>query len=136
METLAIILAEGEPRQNPLAVHMAVCSDNARAQSGAPRHRFLTRASAFDWTRAGARRQFDAKKPRLPSCRACFKRPRPPELGFTIIDTAPHTDKEATAAANLRFLFSFPCRRHVFDLLAPWPGRKSWLAIDKNTART
>ena len=118
METLAIIAQKGGSGKTTLAVHMAVCA----AMQG---HKVALididtdQGSAFDWNESRApERKFDAKKTTAAELPGLLQKAQAAGIGLTIIDTAPHTDKEATAAAKLADFVLIPCRPSRFDLRA------------------
>jgi chromosome partitioning protein len=118
METLAIISQKGGSGKTTLAVHMAVCAA-MRGHKVALIDIDFDQGSAFDWNESREpARKFDAKKAEAAELPGLLQKAEAAGIGFTIIDTAPHTDKEATAAAKLADFVLIPCRPSRFDLRA------------------
>jgi chromosome partitioning protein len=118
VETLAIIAQKGGAGKTTLAVHMAVCA----AMQG---HKVglididHDQASAFDWNQSRQpSRKFDTTRAEAAELPDLLRKAEAAGIGLTIIDTAPHTDKEATAAAKLADFVLIPCRPSRFDLRA------------------
>jgi chromosome partitioning protein len=75
--------------------------------------------SAFDWNESREPgRKFDAVKATAAELPDLLEKAQAAGIGLTIIDTAPHTSSEATAAAKLADLVLVPCRPARFDLRA------------------
>ena len=117
METLAIISQKGGSGKTTLTVHLAVC---------AAMHHHKTaiididpQGSAYDWNESrGAGRKFDAVKADAAQLPGLLQKAEAAGIDLAIIDTAPHTDKEAAAAATLADFVLIPCRPARFDLKA------------------
>ena len=135
MKTLAIISRKGGSGKSTIAVHLAAYS---LAQNFLPALVDLDpQASAFDWN--SGRVDNDPVSPKLSVIKAA-----PADLpklkkvaednGVTllIIDTAPHADSAAAAAAKLADFALIPCRPARFDMKAI--GSSGEIAKLSNTA--
>lgn len=118
METLAIISQKGGSGKTTLTVHMAVCA----AMHG---HKVAVidcdtdQGSAFDWNESReADRKFDAVRASAIELPGLLKKAEAAGINLAIIDTAPHTNKEAVEAAKLADFVLIPCRPARFDLRA------------------
>jgi chromosome partitioning protein len=117
METLAIISQKGGSGKTTLTVHLAVC---------AAMHHHKTaiididpQGSAYDWNESREPgRKFDAVKADAAQLPGLLQKAEAAGIELAIIDTAPHTDKEAAAAAKLADFVLIPCRPGRFDLKA------------------
>jgi chromosome partitioning protein len=118
LETLAIIAQKGGSGKTTLTVHLAVC---------AALHGFKValidldhdQGSAYDWNESRAPdRKFDAVKATAAELPGLLAKCEAAGIDLAIIDTAPHTSKEATAAAQLADFVLIPCRPARFDLRA------------------
>lgn len=118
METLAIIAQKGGSGKTTLTVHLAVCA----ALHG---HKVAVidldhdQASAHDWNESRpADRKFDAVKATAVELPGLLAKCEAGGIDLAIIDTAPHTSREATEAARLADFVLIPCRPARFDLRA------------------
>src|SRR5271169_1172535 len=117
MDTLAIISQKGGSGKTTLTVHLAVC---------AAMHHHKTaiididpQGSAYDWNESREPgRKFDAVKANAAQLPGLLQKAEAAGVEFATIDTAPHTDKEAAAAAKLADFVLIPCRPARFDLKA------------------
>jgi chromosome partitioning protein len=118
LETLAIIAQKGGAGKTTLTVHLAVCAamHGLRVAVIDLDH---DQASAFDWNESRpADRKFDAVKATAAELPGLLAKSQAAGIDFVIIDTAPHTSKEATEAAKLSDYVMIPCRPSRFDLRA------------------
>jgi chromosome partitioning protein len=117
METLAIISQKGGSGKTTLTVHLAVCA--AMHQHKTALIDIDPQGSAYDWNESrGAGRKFDAVKADAAQLPGLLEKAEAAGIDLAIIDTAPHTDKEAAAAAMLADFVLIPCRPARFDLKA------------------
>src|SRR5215212_8532950 len=107
METLAVIAQKGGSGKTTLTVHMAVCA----VQRGF-RVAIIDldpQASVFDWNQSRADgRKFDAIKATAAELPDLLAKCQAAGLDLVIVDTAPHTNQEATAAAQLADFILIP----------------------------
>lgn len=116
MKTLAIISQKGGSGKTTLAVHLAVCAERA-GKVGAIID-LDPQASAVEWhtRRAADTPEVVTSTPeRLASLLAQAK---VNGADLAIIDTAPHSDRAATIAADLADVVLIPCRPAAFDIAA------------------
>jgi chromosome partitioning protein len=117
METLAIISQKGGSGKTTLTVHLAVCA--AMHQHKTALIDIDPQGSAYDWNESReAGRKFDAVKADAAQLSGLLQKAEAAGIDVAIIDTAPHTDKEAAAAAALADFVLIPCRPARFDLKA------------------
>jgi chromosome partitioning protein len=116
MKTIAIISQKGGSGKTTIAVHLAVCT--VRAGKVAAIIDLDPQASAVEWQ---SRRQADTPEvitstpERLASL---LKQANENGADLAIIDTAPHSDRAATIAADLADVVLIPCRPAAFDIAA------------------
>jgi chromosome partitioning protein len=116
MKTIAIVSQKGGSGKTTVAVHLAVC-----AQLSGKTAAIIDldpQASALEWH---SRR--DAESPEVIKATpeqlpALLKSAKANGADLAIIDTAPHSDRVAVAAANLADLVLIPCRPSAFDVAA------------------
>jgi chromosome partitioning protein len=117
METLALIAQKGGCGKSTLAVHMAVCA----AMYG-QRVAIIDvdpQGSAFDWNEIREPgRKFDAIKATVAELPGLLQKAEAAGTGLAIIDTAPHTNKDPPAVAQLADFVLIPARPAFFDLKA------------------
>jgi chromosome partitioning protein len=117
METLALIAQKGGCGKSTLAVHMAVCA----AMYG-QRVAIIDvdpQGSAFDWNEVREPgRKFDAIKATVAELPGLLQKAEAAGTGLAIIDTAPHTNKDPPAVAQLADFVLIPARPAFFDLKA------------------
>lgn len=121
MRTLAIIAQKGGSGKSTIAVHLA-----AYAYSRKIRPALIDldiQASTFDWNEG--RIENDPHSPKLDCVRArehdlskAIKRAEANGAHILIIDTAPHSNRDAATAAKLADFVLIPCRPARFDLKA------------------
>ncbi len=116
MKTIAIISQKGGAGKTTLALHLAVAAE----QSGCPAAviDLDPQASATGW---GDHRQKD--KPAVASTQASrlalvLAAARDAGAALAIIDTAPHSETAALAAARSADIIMIPCRPAILDLRA------------------
>ena len=121
MKTIAIIAQKGGSGKSTIAVHLAAY---AHSQNIYPALCDLDpQGSAYDWNQG--RIENDSKSPKLDFIRAkeselalVKKMSEDKGVKFLIIDTAPHSNKDAAQAAKLADFVLMPCRPSRFDLKA------------------
>ena len=117
METLALIAQKGGCGKSTLAVHMAVCA----AMYG-QRVAIIDvdpQGSAFDWNEIREPgRKFDAIKATVAELPGLLRKAEAAGTSLAIIDTAPHTNKDPPAIAQLADFVLIPARPAFFDLKA------------------
>ncbi|MBV9482661.1 MAG: ParA family protein [Acidobacteria bacterium] len=117
METLALISQKGGCGKSTLAVHMAVCA----AMYG-QRVAIIDvdpQGSAFAWNEIREPgRKFDAIHATVTELPGLLRKAEAAGTGLTIIDTAPHTNKDPPAVAQLADFVLIPARPAFFDLKA------------------
>jgi chromosome partitioning protein len=116
MKTVAIISQKGGSGKTTIAVHLAVCAE--RTHHRAAIIDLDPQASALEWY---SRRQ--AETPEVITATpeqlsTLLNQAKKNGADLTIIDTAPHSDRAATIAANLADLVLIPCRPAAFDVAA------------------
>ena len=117
MRTLAIISQKGGAGKTTLAINVSVAAE--RATGGKVTIIDLDpQASAASW--GDSREQaspavISAQASRLPQC---LEGARKAGVQFAIIDTAPHSESAAIAAARAADLVLIPCRPAILDLRA------------------
>jgi len=116
MKTVAIVSQKGGSGKTTIAVHLAVSAE--RAGKTAAIIDLDPQASALEWfTRREAETPevITATPQQLP---ALLKRAKQNGAQFTIIDTAPHSDRAAVIAADEADTVIIPCRPSAFDVAA------------------
>jgi chromosome partitioning protein len=116
MKTIAIISQKGGSGKTTVAVHLAVCAELAGQRSAIID--LDPQASAMEWC---SRRQADTPeviKAAPEQLQTLLGQAKENGAGFTIIDTAPHSDRAAAIAAGLADLVLIPCRPAAFDVAA------------------
>lgn len=116
METLAILSGKGGAGKTTLAVHLAVASEQAGFSTAVID--LDPQASAFSWK---STRSVESHTPAVISAHATrllelLETARDQGVDLTIIDTAPHAETPALAAARAASLVLIPCRPSIFDL--------------------
>lgn len=116
MKTVAIVSQKGGSGKTTVAVHLAVCAELAGKTAAIID--LDPQASAQEWHSrrdAEAPEVITATPEQLP---ALLKSAKANGADLAIIDTAPHSDRAAVAAANLADLVLIPCRPSAFDVAA------------------
>ena len=114
MHTVAIVSRKGGAGKTTIAVHLAVAAEQAGRRSAILD--LDQQASAAGWA--------DLRDSPRPEVRTCVPHRLSRELAaiahcdFAVIDTAPHAEGGALAAARAADLVVIPCRPAVFDLQA------------------
>ena len=116
MKTVAIVSQKGGSGKTTVAVHLAVCAE--LAGKSAAIIDLDPQASALEW-----RSRREAETPEVVTATpgqlaALLKSAEENGADLTIIDTAPHSDRVAIAAAALADLILIPCRPSAFDVAA------------------
>ena len=116
MKTIAIVSQKGGSGKTTVAVHLAVCAE--LAGKSAAIIDLDPQASALEW-----RSRREAETPEVVTATpgqlaALLKSAEENGADLTIIDTAPHSDRVAIAAADLADLILIPCRPSAFDVAA------------------
>lgn len=116
MKTLAILSGKGGAGKTTLAVHLAVAA--VQAGHSTALIDLDPQASAFSWYKT---RSDDVPSPVVISAHAArllevLDTARNKGVTCTIIDTAPHAETPALAAARAASLVLIPCRPSIFDL--------------------
>lgn len=116
MKTIAIISQKGGSGKTTIAVHLAVCAE--RTHKRAAIIDLDPQASALEWQ---SRRKADTPEvitatPEQLS--GLLHKAQKNGADLMIIDTAPHSDRAATVAAELADLVLIPCRPAAFDVAA------------------
>ena len=116
MKTVAILSGKGGAGKTTLAVHLAVASVQAGYSTALID--LDPQASAFAWHKT---RPDDVPSPVVISAHTTrlleiLDTAKEKGVAFTIIDTAPHAETPALAAARAASLVLIPCRPAIFDL--------------------
>ena len=116
MKTVAIVSQKGGSGKTTLAVHLAVCAQ--RHYKTVAVIDLDPQASALEWysRREAETPEVTTSTPeQLP---VLLAQARENGADFAILDTAPHSDRAATTAAQLADLVVIPCRPSAFDIAA------------------
>lgn len=121
MKIVAVIAQKGGSGKSTIAVHLAAY---ARSRKVRPALIDLDpQASAFDWNEG--RTEADPASPKLFCLRAregdlpkAIQQAKTNGAQLLIIDTAPHSNRDAATAAKLADFVLIPCRPARFDLKA------------------
>jgi chromosome partitioning protein len=121
MKTVAVIAQKGGSGKSTIAVHLAAY---ARSRKVRPAMIDLDpQASTFDWNEG--RTETDPVSPKLFCLRArendlpkAIQQAKASGAQLLIIDTAPHSNRDAATAAKLSDFVLIPCRPARFDLKA------------------
>lgn len=117
MHTLAIIAQKGGAGKTTLTVHFAVCAARHGLKVGIID--LDPQGSAFSWNQSRpVDKQFSAAKATAADLPRLLEQAKAAKIDLTIIDTAPHSDSEASAAAKLADFALIPCRPQRWDLEA------------------
>ena len=121
MKTLAIISQKGGSGKSTIAVHLAAYALIKKLHPAIVD--LDPQGSAYEWN--NLRDENDPKSPKLDAIRgtadklaALQKMGIENGIDLLIIDTAPHSNKEAALAAQLADAVLVPCRPSLFDLKA------------------
>jgi chromosome partitioning protein len=121
MKTLAIIAQKGGSGKSTIAVHLAAYANSRKIR--ATLIDLDPQASTYDWNQG--RTDNDPHSPKLHCVRA-HERDLPKAIEqaeatgakLLIIDTAPHSNRDAATAAKLADFVLMPCKPARFDLKA------------------
>jgi chromosome partitioning protein len=116
MKTIAIVSQKGGSGKTTIAVHLAVCAGLSGKTVAIID--LDPQASALEWRsrrNAESPEVITATPEQLP---ALLKMAKTNGADLAIIDTAPHSDRAAVAAASLADLILIPCRPSAFDVAA------------------
>jgi chromosome partitioning protein len=116
LKTVTIISQKGGSGKTTIAVHLAVCAELAKNRAAIID--LDPQGSAMEWAnrrQASTPEVITATPEQLP---VLLKQASANGAHLTIIDTAPHSDRAAIAAANLADLVLIPCRPATFDIAA------------------
>lgn len=117
MKTLAIIAQKGGSGKTTLAVHIAVCA--AMNKSKAALIDLDPQGNAYDWNESREDgRRLDAIKGSAAQLAKLLQQAKTAGIDLVIIDTAPHSNRDAATTAQLADLILIPCRPARFDLKA------------------
>jgi len=116
VKTVAIVSQKGGSGKTTLAVHLAVCAE--RAKKRAAIIDLDPQASALEWysRRTAATPEVVTATPEQLS--TLLQRAQENGADLAILDTAPHSDRAATVAADLADVVLIPCRPAAFDIAA------------------
>jgi chromosome partitioning protein len=117
METLALIAQKGGCGKSTLAVHMAVCAAMYGQRVAIIDLDPQGSASAWNEIREPGRK-FDAINAPVAQLPELLRKAEASGTEFAIIDTAPHTNKDPLAVAQLADFVLIPARPAFFDLKA------------------
>jgi chromosome partitioning protein len=117
MNTLAVVAQKGGAGKTTFAVHMAVYASMQGLRVAIID--LDPQESAFDWNASRpTEKQFSAVKCDAASLPNVLEKAQTGGIDLCIIDTAPHSDSEAAAAAKVADFVLIPCRPQRFDLKA------------------
>jgi chromosome partitioning protein len=117
MKKIAFVSRKGGSGKTTLAVHLAVCA--IRAKKFVVLVDLDPQGSATDWHEMrGSSKEFVAIQAKPEGLAALLSRAEESGADLLIMDTAPHTDKLALAAAKQADLILVPCRPSTFDIRA------------------
>ncbi|NCA72535.1 MAG: ParA family protein [Sphingobacteriia bacterium] len=116
MQTIAIISQKGGTGKTTLALNLAVASE----MSGLPTAiiDLDPQASAKEWSKSRARETPVVISAHASQLEEVLKAAKENGAAISIIDTAPHSERDALAAARLADLILIPCRPAILDLRA------------------
>lgn len=120
MKTIALLSQKGGSGKTTLAVHLAVCA----IQSGkaVALIDLDPQGSAVDWYEArDTTNELVAIQSTAAALPDILKKAKDGGVDLVIIDTAPHSSKDAATAAKLANFVLIPCRPSRFDLKAIRP---------------
>ncbi len=117
MTTLAIIAQKGGSGKTTLAVHMAVCA--ALHQCKAAIIDLDPQGNAYNWNASREDgRKLDVVRGSATTLAAFLHQAATAGIDLAIVDTAPHSNRDAAMTAQLADLVLMPCRPARFDLEA------------------
>lgn len=117
MKTLAVISQKGGSGKTTLTVHLAVCA----AMRGLKTMMLDIdeQPSAYEWNQSRAADQrLGTAKCVAGQLQGYLDLGRQRDVDLTLIDTAPHSNADASIAAQLADFILIPCRPATFDLRA------------------
>lgn len=117
MKTLAVISQKGGSGKTTLTVHLAVCAAIKRLKT--MMLDMDEQQSAFEWNQSRAvDRRLGAAKCQVGQLAGYLALGRERGIDLSLIDTAPHSNADATVAAHVADFILIPCRPSTFDLRA------------------
>jgi len=131
MKTVAIISGKGGSGKTTIAVHLAVCALQQRKSVALID--IDVQGSAMDWYKARKHNEFSAAQSHAESLPDLLQTAKAGNVDLVIIDTAPHSNKDAAIAANLADLILIPCQPARFDLKA-MPSTLDFITLIKTPA--
>jgi chromosome partitioning protein len=139
MNTLAVVAQKGGAGKTMLVVHFAVCAARHGLKVGIID--LDEQGSAYSWNMSRPENErFSAAKADSVALPGLLEKATAAGIDLTIIDTAPHSSHEASAAARLADFVLIPCRPQRFDLesmantVALLQATKTPLAVVLNAA--
>lgn len=116
MKIVAIVSQKGGSGKTTIAVHLAVCAE--RAKKRAAIIDLDPQASALEWQSRRAATTPEVIMATSEQLSVLLQQAKDNGADLAIIDTAPHSDRAATVAANLADVILIPCRPAAFDVAA------------------
>lgn len=116
MKIIAIVSQKGGSGKTTIAVHLAVCAE--RAKKRAAIIDLDPQASALEWQSRRAASTPEVITATSEQLSVLLQQAKDNGADLAIIDTAPHSDRAATVAANLADVILIPCRPAAFDVAA------------------
>ena len=118
MKTLAIISQKGGSGKTTLALHLATASSQVRDTAVVDLDPQASAARWSDRRKPESPPVISAHASRLPQTLARIEEAEGPSDALVVLDTAPHSDSAALAAAKASDLILIPCRPAILDLEA------------------
>lgn len=116
MKTIAMVSQKGGAGKTTVAVHLAVCAELAGKRSAIID--LDPQASALEWYRRRGAETPEVTRSTPQQLQALLEQAETAGADLIIIDTAPHSDRAAIAAASHADLILIPCRPAAFDVAA------------------
>lgn len=136
MKTIAVISQKGGAGKSTLALHLAVAAENA----GKPTVviDLDPQASATSWKDLRKERAPDVISAQASRLAQVLATAAQHKADFAVLDTAPHSETTALAAARAADLVLIPCRPAILDLraisnsveLAKLAARPAWVVLN------